>query len=122
MKKLVLPLALVISALVASGCSYSTSNSNTSPSTPVNSTQDPTGANTVRMKNFAFSPSTLTVKKGTTVVWINDDSAPHQIKSSTFNSQRLNQGQSFTFTFDTAGTFDYSCSIHPVMQGKIVVE
>ena len=76
----------------------------------------------VNIQNFAFSPAVLTVKKGTTVTWTNNDSAPHQLKSATFNSGRLSQGESFSFTFNDAGTFDYSCSIHPSMQGQIIVE
>ena len=80
------------------------------------------GANTVSISNFAFSPTPLTVKAGTTVTWQNMDSVAHQIKSDTFNSGLLNQGDTFTFTFNTKGTFDYSCAIHPTMTGQIVVQ
>lgn len=79
-------------------------------------------ANTITIKNFAFSPDTLTVKQGAKVTWVNQDSAPHKIKSDTFNSSNLNQGDQFEFTFNNKGSFDYSCSIHPSMTGKIVVE
>ena len=79
-------------------------------------------ANAVNIQNFAFSPATLTIKKGTAVTWTNNDSAPHQIKSITFNSGQLSKGQTFSFTFNDAGTFDYSCAIHPSMTGKIIVE
>ncbi len=77
---------------------------------------------TINIQNFAFSPTSLTVKKGTTVVWTNNDSAPHQIKSATFNSSALSNGQTYSFTFDTVGAFPYSCAIHPSMQGTIIVE
>jgi plastocyanin len=89
------------------------------------STQIPqTGVETniISIKNFAFSPSVLTVKQGTKVTWTNQDSAPHQIKSETFNSDSLGQGESFNFTFSNKGSFNYICSIHPSMTGKIVVE
>jgi len=79
-------------------------------------------AQSVTIQNFAFNPATLTVKKGTTVTWTNNDPMPHQIKSAAFNSNPLSNGQSFSFTFDQTGTFDYSCAIHPSMQGVIVVE
>lgn len=79
-------------------------------------------ANTITIQNFTFNPSTLTVKQGTKVTWTNQDSATHKIKSDTFNSSDLNQGDKFEFTFNNKGSFDYSCSIHPSMTGKIVVE
>ncbi|HBH46707.1 MAG TPA: plastocyanin [Candidatus Jacksonbacteria bacterium] len=76
----------------------------------------------ISIQNFAFDPATLTVKAGTTVVWTNDDQAPHRIKSTAFNSENLNTGDTYSFKFETAGTFDYICSLHPSMQGKIIVE
>jgi plastocyanin len=79
-------------------------------------------ANTVTIENFAFNPGTLTIKLGTKVTWINQDSTTHKIKADTFNSGDLGQGDKFTFTFTSKGSFDYSCSIHPSMTGKIVVE
>lgn len=78
--------------------------------------------NTVTIQNFSFNPAILTVPVGTTVTWINKDSAPHTIKSETFTSSTLNQGDLFEFTFNTTGSFDYTCGIHPSMSGKIVVE
>ena len=78
--------------------------------------------NTVTVENFNFSPASLTIKEGTTVTWINQDSAPHQIKSNTFNSSTLNKGGNFQFTFSTAGEYSYFCSIHPSMQGRIIVQ
>lgn len=75
----------------------------------------------VVIENFAFNPSEITVKKGGTVTWTNNDSAPHQIKSATFNSGPLSSGQNFSFTFNEAGSFDYSCAIHPSMTGKVIV-
>lgn len=79
-------------------------------------------ANTITIENFSFNPGTLTIKQGTKITWTNKDSAPHKIKSETFNSLDLNQGDKFEFTFDKKGSFDYFCSIHPSMSGKIVVE
>jgi plastocyanin len=99
-----------------------------SPSTsaPAPQQQNPAGSQNVEsavtIKNFAFSPSALTIKKGTTVTWTNEDSVPHTIKSDTFNSGTLNTGNKFQFTFSSTGTFDYSCGIHPQMSGKIIVE
>ena len=81
------------------------------------------GAGAVTIKDFAFDPGDLTVAKGTTVTWKHDDSATHRIKSGdgSFDGEDLKNGDSFEHTFDTAGTFDYICGIHPSMKGKITV-
>ena len=81
------------------------------------------GAGAVTIKDFAFDPGDLTVAKGTTVTWKNDDSATHRIKSGdgSFDSKDLKNGDSFDHTFDTAGTFDYICGIHPSMKGTVTV-
>ena len=91
-----------------------------SPPTPV-VTPSPVVNKVIIIQNFAFSPASITIKQGTTVTWTNLDSAPHQIKADTFNSRLLSQGQSFSFTFNTTGTFNYICAIHPMMTGQIVV-
>lgn len=76
----------------------------------------------ISISNFAFRPQNQTVKIGTTVTWTNDDPAPHQIAGSNFGSQPLNTGDSFSFTFTKAGTYDYHCAIHPSMTGQIIVQ
>lgn len=78
--------------------------------------------NTVVIQNYAFNPSTITISKGTTITWTNEDSSPHALKSDIFESETLNNGDSFTYTFNDAGTFEYICSIHPSMKGTIVVQ
>ena len=130
MKKAIIFTSLAIGAIILGGCSqYGSTPNNSSDGkvsapvqTPAPTQGSPVTSNSINIQNFAFSPATLTVKKGTTVTWTNNDSAPHQIKSATFNSGQLGNGQSFSFAFDTAGTFDYSCAIHPSMLGKIIVQ
>ncbi len=119
MKKNIALSLILFGAFILGWCSlYGGTSNNTS--TPI---AVPTqGSNMVNIQNFTFNPGTLTVKKGTTVTWTNNDPAQHQIKSATFNSGQLSKGQSFSFTFSDAGTFDYSCAIHPSMLGKIIVE
>ena len=87
----------------------------------LNQNQAPSASNAVAIEGFVFTPQTLTVKIGTTVTWTNNHTAPHQIKSATFNSSLLTKGQSFTFTFNEVGTYDYVCAIHSNMKGKIIV-
>ena len=79
----------------------------------------------VLIDNFSFSPKTFTVPVGATVTWTNHDNVPHVVTSADDqfqNSPVLKTGQSFSNTFATAGTYSYSCSIHPRMTGKIIVK
>jgi plastocyanin len=78
----------------------------------------------VKIDNFSFSPVALTVKAGTQITWTNRDDIPHTVVSNghTFKSKVLGTGEKFTFTADKPGTYSYSCSIHPNMTGKVVVE
>jgi plastocyanin len=76
----------------------------------------------VKIANFTFDPSTLTVKAGTTVTWINADDIPHVVseKDGKFRSSALDTDDKFSQTFSTAGAVEYFCAIH-LMMGKIVV-
>jgi plastocyanin len=78
----------------------------------------------ITIKNFSFSPSSVIVARGTTVVWTNQDPVAHTVTSDTnaFNSGSLIQGRSFQFQFNETGTYDYMCSIHPSMRGEIIVQ
>ena len=78
----------------------------------------------VEINNFMFTPKTLTVSVGTTVTWKFDDSTQHTVAADdkSFTSSPMANGQTYTHTFDTAGTFKYHCSIHPFMTGAIVVK
>jgi amicyanin len=77
----------------------------------------------IKIKNFAFDPATITLKVGTTVTWINEDSASHTITSEgKFDSGILNKGDTFSYTFNEAGTFEYICTLHPKMKGRVIVE
>jgi plastocyanin len=81
-------------------------------------------ANVVNIDNFTFTPPELTVAVGTTVKWLNRDDIPHTVveTNKTFRSKALDTDDSFSFTFATAGTFNYFCSLHPHMVGKIIVQ
>jgi len=81
-------------------------------------------AEVVRIGNFTFNQPVLTIHPGTTVTWVNEDDIPHTVvaKDMTFRSKVLDTGDRFSFTFAKAGQFDYFCSIHPHMTGKIIVK
>lgn len=68
-----------------------------------------------------FVPSTITIKKGTTVTWNNTDVVDHNVTGSGWASGNLTPGQSYSRTFTTAGSFDYSDTLHPIMQATINV-
>jgi plastocyanin len=76
----------------------------------------------IEISQYAFNPDTLTVTKGTKVKWINKDSVSHTVTGTGFDSGSLSNGESFEYLFNTAGTFDYVCSIHASMKGKIIVK
>ena len=82
---------------------------------------DPTA---IVIKNFDFSPMTLTVRAGATVTWKNTDGEPHTVTSTDglFRSGALDQADSFKFTFAKPGTYKYVCPIHPKMLAAIVVK
>lgn len=78
----------------------------------------------VKIDNFSFGPTEITLPVGTTVTWTNRDDIPHTVVSTdkVFKSKVLDTDEKFSFTFSKAGTYPYFCSIHPKMTGKVVVQ
>jgi plastocyanin len=74
------------------------------------------------IKGFNYEPQTIKISKGDSVTWTNLDTAPHTATGQNFNTGTLSKNQKKTITFDTTGTYDYTCTIHPSMKGTIVVE
>jgi plastocyanin len=105
-------LAGLLVILVIPACSKS-KNSATTP-----------GANEVFIQNFTFSPSTITVTAGTTITWTNKDAVAHTVTSDDglFDSGSINPDGNYSHLFPTPGTFNYHCSIHPNMVGKVIVQ
>jgi len=83
-----------------------------------------TAAVVVSIKDFAYSPQTITVHAGTTVTWKNLDDEPHTVRGADaqIRSDALDQDESYSVKFDKAGTYKYGCSIHPKMSGTVVVQ
>jgi plastocyanin len=73
---------------------------------------------------MAFSPATLTVSVNTTVIWTNNDTVAHTVTSTTglFDSGSIGTGGTYSYMFTSAGTYNYYCTVHPSMTGKIVVQ
>jgi plastocyanin len=84
----------------------------------------PVKAAKIIIKDYAYSPATLKVRQGTKVIWTNKDSARHTLTTGTphFNGGVLRQGKSYSHTFNQKGDYDYYCSLHPYMVGKVIVE
>ncbi|MBI3572843.1 MAG: cupredoxin domain-containing protein [Candidatus Kerfeldbacteria bacterium] len=101
--------------LVGAGCYSSTSTSTTTKTSGT--------GNAVTMSNLTFSPSSLTVKKGTAVTWTNNDSVAHTVTGDNGGpaSGQLGNGKTYSFTFDTVGTVAYHCSNHPSMTASVTV-
>ena len=125
---------LAVLVLAACGGSSGGSGSSTPASSPTSASGGGTSA--VSIADFAFSPQTLTVTTGTTVTWTNNDGAPHTVTATdgpstsaqttgAFDSGDLGQGETFSFTFDKAGTYYYDCTIHAAqasMHGTVIVK
>jgi plastocyanin len=87
-------------------------------------TAPPVPGDQVNIDNFAFAPATLTVTAGTTVTWTNHDEEPHTVAANdgSFHSPGMGTGATYSHTFAASGTFEYVCSIHPMMHGTVVVK
>ena len=115
--------------LLGARCTIPTSNTNTNINNNTN-----TNTNriiTINIQNLAFSPETVNIKKGDTVIWKNLDSADHVVASNPhpihtdlpgLSSPIIKTGGTYEFTFDKVGEFGYHCHLHPSMKGKIIVE
>ena len=115
MKKFLLSaIVLTVAAFVFIGLTGCSSSKTSATST----------GNVVNISNFSFSQGSLNVSMGTTVTWTNNDSATHRVVSDTglFDSGDLSQGGTFSYTFNTAGSYPYHCSIHTYMKGTIIVK
>lgn len=76
----------------------------------------------VEIRDFTYIPDTLTVEEGQTVRWTNYDDVVHNVVGEGIESDTLNKGNTFTFTFEEEGTYDYICTFHPGMEGTVTVE
>lgn len=76
----------------------------------------------ITIQGFAFHPATITISAGDTVKWTNRDSVNHDVKGDTFDSGVMKSDGTFEMIFNQTGTYNYICSIHPSMQGQIIVQ
>jgi plastocyanin len=110
------------SASASASAAASASPSASVPASP-GASADSGSAPQVTMGGLAFHPATVEVAVGESVDWLNDDAVPHTVTANdgSFNSGLLNAGDGFSNTFETPGTFDYFCAIHPQMRATVTV-
>ncbi|HUH79071.1 MAG TPA: cupredoxin family copper-binding protein [Methanoregula sp.] len=99
----------------------------TAPSAPATAgAAGPSSTAAVAIKGLEFNPGSVTIGAGATVTWTNFDDVPHTVTSLSpspekFDSGSISRGQTFSRTFTLAGTYPYTCTIHPFMKGTVVV-
>lgn len=120
-------IVLLVIAVLLSGCTTTTTTRPAEP-TPVTTTSAPVTTTpapvSVAIKSSTFTPDIVEVSKGTTVTWTNDDGVPHTVTSvsGAFDSGNIDPGKTYSYTFNQAGPFEYSCAKHPSMaKGKVIV-
>lgn len=91
-----------------------------------NKTSTPISTSDVTINNFAFNPKTISIGKDTVVTWTNNDTTAHQVESDgnlpELISGEIGPTETFVFTFDQVGTFNYHCKIHPNMTASVIVK
>lgn len=124
---------IALTALVIAGCSQSTNKpkAQKQPKTPeIKKPAKNEGEKdskqtkyTVTISNFTFTPQNLEVPANSVIVWVNKDSAPHEVHADNdaFKSQTLNQGDTFKINIGSS-SISYHCHLHPAMTGKITVK
>jgi plastocyanin len=119
-------LAGALALLTACGSSNSATPASPTPAPATTSTGTPVsippGAQV--LGSSAYVPNPVTISAGSVVTWTNNDSTAHTASSNTgvFNSGTIGPGQSFSFTFTAAGTYQYHCTFHQGMVGSVVVQ
>jgi plastocyanin len=110
----ILLIVLIFGALICGCISAPSSSKGTSPATQITTRVPNTGTVTVIIKARAFDPTTITIKEGTTVTWINEDPMLHHVvhlpevtNAELFDSGPLSSGQSFSYTFTEKGRYNY---------------
>lgn len=120
----VISFVLMLSLVSCSASAPATMAPTTAPTTMATTMATSDTSVQINISGFAFDPSSLTVKEGTTVTWTNNDPTVHTVTSDTgvFDSGDMAQGTTYSYTFTTAGTYVYHCTPHHArMSGTIVV-
>lgn len=109
--------------MAGAGIFYGCSKSSSSPSPSENNNGNKSTGTAVSIQNFAFVPDTLRVQTGATVTWTNADNVPHTATAldGSFDSGNIASKGTFKYTFGTAGSFTYHCTIHSMMKSAVII-
>ena len=148
MRKEIIIFLVMLGVIFVAGCAENGGSEEPAPSTPVEETveeadneevaggeetvtvpeaeQNVTGTEAeivdVEIRNYKYIPESLTVNVGQTVRWTNYDTVLHDVVGSGIESEYLQKGETFTYTFEEEGTYQYICTIHPWMKGEVITE
>ena len=135
MRKKIIIFLIILGVFFAAGCVDNGGSDEPAPSIPVEDVNNGgaagagetgTGAGSeivnVEIRNYKFVPQNITVKVGQTVKWTNNDTVLHNVVGSGIESDYLQKGERFTYTFEEEGTYQYKCTAHPWMEGEVIVE
>jgi plastocyanin len=115
-------IAFLTGLMLAGGASAQTPSATPSMAAMPTPAAEPSAV--VHIKNFAYVPSSVTVKVGQSVAWVNDDATPHTVTAVdvSFDSGNLDENNGFKHTFVKAGTYPYICTYHSYMKGTVIVK
>jgi amicyanin len=96
------------------------------PAAGVSDATEESDSKHITISHFQYIPDTLTIPAGTKVTWTNQDDMPHTVTSTArpkaLDSEALDTDARFSYVFTEPGTYDYLCTIHPRMAGRVIVE
>lgn len=135
MRREIIIFLIIFGVLFAAGCAENGGSEEIVPSTPAEEVDDEGAGGVeetvteveseiidVEIRDYKYIPQNLTVKVGQTVRWTNNDTVLHDVVGSGIESEYLQKGETFTYTFEEEGTYQYICTIHPWMEGEVIVE
>jgi plastocyanin len=123
------PILIMVGAIVLMfvvgfiGIEFSTTSGGGSDESAGPTSVDDLGV-TIDIHDFAYHPSNVSVPRGAQVTWLNDDNPDHtatEKNHAAWDTQIIHSGEPFTIEFDSPGTYQYYCTIHPYMVGTLTV-
>ncbi len=111
-----LTLLLIALAILSAGCNKDTTTTKKTDNKPAPKKV------TVEIKNFAFTPETVTIAPRGRVTWTNKDNGQHTVVGKNFDSGPLGLDESYSYEFINPGTYPYKCRLHPYMEGTVIVK
>lgn len=121
MKNKIFVVILLIAVLALSGCTDKDNVPDTNSNNNTNVSAEDTKYVEIYIDDYAFHPQSLTISRGDTVRWTNNDSVAFIVKSSSFQSPTLTKGMTFTYTFHESRTYNVYLATHPYTKSSIIV-